>query len=491
MESSMYEEKKRLGKIFLTLLVMAMFAVAGLLFFRAQEELFQKGNRNYEIEQAGKRYGNSIFYQYQDKIYAAIPSGGLYVIQSADIKSFQPINPGEYLDHQVGKDKDRVYFGDLPIPDLDATKIKALGNNYYSDGEKTYYCSNLSVVNSEQSFWKKILLPLFSGEKAQSYLYPYREVKTSENLEIIKGLPAFAQDGKNVYYKGLGLEEANPRNMREIQGENYTEYFADGEHVYYQEKLLPLLDNKDLRTLWQERGDVEYLFNPLNGELFIGENYLKDSRPPYTILGENSSHVETFFLLSRDGIYYYDFQKKKERRAGDYIFNETMEEITPSVFADKEDLYYLKSQEIRSKNRRTRNMLLALETAIYRFDKKEGFEKIKEAPNPNFGSLWKKGEKYYYFDNLGPSQGIFDTIYELAEQESLESLEHALGNPQKIVTLIEEKKLIPFDGERLIVATVKINHWEVMLRRILFFAIVGIGILFKIFEKRKKDRKER
>lgn len=134
-----------------------------------------------------------------------------------------------------------------------------------------------------------LILILPCGKKIQGYIYPYQERKTLGSLEKIEGLHAFARDQKYLYYKGRRLEEANFMNIREIQGQYYTEYFADGEHVYYQDKLLSLQGTKDLRTLRQEKGDVEYVFNPVNGELFVGENYLKDSRLPHTIIWEGTA----------------------------------------------------------------------------------------------------------------------------------------------------------------------------------------------------------
>jgi len=35
-----------------------------------------------------------------------------------------------------------------------------------------------------------------------------------------------------------------------------------------------------------------------------------------------------------------------------------------------------------------------------------------------YGSIWQKGDKYYYFDNLGMDSTIQDTIYEIADKLS-------------------------------------------------------------------------
>lgn len=73
---------------------------------------------------------------------------------------------------------------------------------------------------------------------------------------------------------------------------------------------------------------------------------------------------------------------------------------------------------------------------------KKRLEKMGIIPE-QFGSIWKKNEKYYYFDNLGKGQGIWDSIYEVKDLQILESLSSASSSSSRIREWIKQGKLLP------------------------------------------------
>lgn len=60
----------------------------------------------------------------------------------------------------------------------------------------------------------------------------------------------------------------------------------------------------------------------------------------------------------------------------------------------------------------------------------------------------EKGNKYYYFDNLGIFQLIDNTIYEIRDKETLEYLLNYNEGSGKIGEFIENEKLIKIEGEK-------------------------------------------
>ena len=133
-----YEELKPNNlAIKLCLPLLVIFTCAFFFFSMARND----GNYT-AIDTNGERIKYSIYYKYDGKIYAMIPSGGYYLVDGADAKTFKVVDSNPIFNSSVGVDKDHVYFGNQRIGDLDAKTIKSIGNGYYSDGKNTYFCSN-------------------------------------------------------------------------------------------------------------------------------------------------------------------------------------------------------------------------------------------------------------------------------------------------------------------------------------------------------------
>ena len=164
---------------------------------------------SYEIEEKGQKYANSDFIQYQGKISVSVPSGGRYILENVDINSFRVLNSGDRNTRVIGLDKNSVYLGNIPIPDLDPNKLEVIGNGYYTDGKNNYFCQRYSEKNENLSKFEYIKYYLLMGDRPQRYIYPFKKVEMNRSLQIIKDIDFFTTDGKKVYYKGEILENAD------------------------------------------------------------------------------------------------------------------------------------------------------------------------------------------------------------------------------------------------------------------------------------------
>ena len=88
----------------------------------------------------------------------------------------------------------------------------------------------------------------------------------------------------------------------------------------------------------------------------------------------------------------------------------------------------------------------------------------------------KKGNKYYYFYNLGIHQLIPNTIYEITYKETLAFLRN---NHTKLRELIRSEKLIPVEGEKKVKIAVERGGVERFFRiyYIIFLVLIGIVTL--------------
>lgn len=409
----------------------------------------------YEIEEKGNQYGKSEFVEYEGKISVSVPSGGRYVLEDVDISTFRAVDSENNIDRStlvVGLDKNHVYLGNIPIPDLNPSKLQVLGNGYYTDGTSTYFCSSYSQRNEDLSTSMEILqhfVYIFSKtKKPQSYIYPYKKIETNKRLQPVENLQYFATDGEKVYYRGEILEKADLNTLKSVDG--YNGYFADKENVYYKSKLLPIKNSGKLRIVSSEQGD-EFLYDEVNGYVFMGDYSFDREKAPYKVLGNEGSHLNNLVFINKEGIYYYDGEEKKQERAGNNFFTGKIEEITPNVFTDDENLYYFHAYDVWRKSKYDKG-LDSRNTEIYSLGKKDAWKKIEDINSGVYGSIWQKGNKYYYFDDLGIYQLISNTIYEITDKETLAFLRDDYRSLRQLIT---NEKLIPVEGEKKVEIVVK------------------------------------
>ena len=489
-----FKKKSSSNTLFIIKIVFIIFAIFAIL----SSVLFitkTVSSDSYEIEEKGERYGNSEFIKYQGKISVAIPSGGRYFLNGVDINSFRTLNSGDRSTRIIGLDKNSVYFGNIPISDLNPNKLEVIGNGYYTDGTTTYFCSPVSERNKNLSVPMEILQSLtyaFSKTKrAQDYIYPYRKVDTDKKITV-QNFSFFATDGEKVYYEGEILENADLNTLKSVDG--YNEYFADKENVYYQSKLLPIKNSGKLKIVSTEQGD-RFLYDEANGYVFIEDYSFDREKAPYKVIGNNGSHLYNLAFVNNEGIYYYDNQEKEQLKAGDNIFIGNVEELSPNVFTDDKNIYYFHAYDVWKRYKNAGDVLFSQNTEICYLDKKDGWEKVKDIRGGIIGAIWKKGNRYYYFDNLGMSQLINNTIYEIRDKETLEYLllnADEIGSSHSIAKFIENGKLIAINGEKKVEIVVKYKSAVITMAKYskIFLAIIVVAsIIIKLLKRLRNENK--
>ena len=489
--------KKTLLKIIITfLLIIIIFTLYEFFFIFKMKSDY---NFNQEILNNGQKYEKSIYIKYKDEIYACV-YGLSYQLDNVDIGSFKVLDSMDYSNSYVAVDKNNVYFGNQIVSDLDPNKLYTVGNDYYSDGINSYFCLDTFEKNEDLANKSKIRQYIeyyfFKGEKPQEYSYPFKKIETTKTLKAIQDLRYLASDGEKVYYQGEVLENADFNTLKNVVG--YNEYFFDKKNIYYKSKLLPLPSNDKLKIVSVEQEERKYLYDGLNGNVFLEEYAFDKKYLPYQVLGEKSNHIKDLLFVSRDGIFFYNPEKKEQERAGDNIFIGKIQEINPSVISDDKNIYYLHSYDIFRKKRTKHgymNILVSKNIGVFYLGKKKDWEKIKDIEYGTTGEIWKKDNKYYYFDNLGVYQLIDDVIYEITDNASLKFLLETHNiNDNAIRELIKNRKLVAVNGKEIITASIKYkesHRAEIFLIAfsILIITIVSL-ILYLKWKKIKLEVKE-
>ncbi|WP_335978577.1 DKNYY domain-containing protein, partial [Fusobacterium polymorphum] len=490
--------KKTLLKIIITfLLIIIIFTLYEFFFIFKMKSDY---NFNQEILNNGQKYEKSIYIKYKDEIYACV-YGLSYQLDNVDIGSFKVLDSMDYSNSYVAVDKNNVYFGNQIVSDLDPNKLYTVGNDYYSDGINSYFCLDTFEKNEDLANKSKIRQYIeyyfFKGEKPQEYSYPFKKVETTKTLKAIQDLRYLSSDGEKVYYKGELIKNADLYTLKAVDKYN-DDYFYDKNNVYYKTKALNLSSNDNLNLVSVEQGERTYLYDGLNGNVSLEEYIFDKKYIPYQILGIGSAHVKDLLFVSKDGIFFYNPETKEQERAGDNIFKGKVENILSSVISDDKNIYYLHSYDVLRKRRRSSrhaHILVSKNIGIFSLGEKKDWEKIKDIDSGTTGQVWKKGNKYYYFDDLGVGQTIDDVVYEIVDYASLKYL---LGtnniNSSTIRELINNKKLIAFKGEEVSTASIKYkeSHIADIFLAVFLTTFFGIPILIISlkWKAQKKDREK-
>ena len=453
-------------------------------------------NLNKNILNNGQKYEKSIYIKYEGKIYCN-SFGDIYQLKDADIDSFKTFDTGDYRDNYIATDKNNVYLGNNIIPDLNPNKLKSLGSNYYSDGVNYYFLSDEYIRNEDISTWSILKDYIINFKKKQLYFYPLKKIETTKALKGIKNFRYLASDGDKVYYKGELIENADLDTLKPVDGYN-DDYFYDKNNIYYKTKALDFSSNENLSLVSVEQAERTYLYDELNGNVSLEEYAFDKKYIPYQVLGIDSAHVKDLLFVSKDGIFFYNSETKEQERAGDNIFKGKVENILSSVISDDKNIYYLHSYNIYRKKRTKHgyiDILVSKNIGIFSLGEKKDWEKIKDIDFGTVGQVWRKGNKYYYFDDLGVYQLIDDVVYEIVDNASLKYL---LGtnniNSNTIRELINNKKLIVFKGEEVSTASIKYkeSHGAEIFLAVFLTTFFGISILMISlkWKAQKKDREK-
>ena len=476
--------------IIIILMVFSLFELISLYKMKSEYNLNQKILNN------GQKYEKSIYIKYEGKIYCN-SFGDIYQLKDVDIDSFKTFDTGDYRDNYIATDKNNVYLGNNIIPDLNPNRLKSLGSNYYSDGVNYYFLSDVYIQNEDISTWSIVKEYIIHFKKKQLYFYPFKKIETTKALKGIENFRYLASDGEKVYYKGELIENADLYTLKAVDKYN-DDYFYDKNNIYYKTKALNLSSNDNLNLVSVEQGERTYLYDGLNGNVSLEEYIFDKKYIPYQILGIDSAHVKDLLFVSKDGIFFYNPETKEQERAGDNIFKGKVENILSSVISDDKNIYYLHSYNIYRKKRTKHgyiDILVSKNIGIFSLGEKKDWEKIKDIDSGTTGQVWKKGNKYYYFDDLGVYQLIDDVVYEIVDNASLKYLLETNNiNDDTIREFVRDKKLIAFKGEEVSTASIKYkeSHVADIFLAVFLTTFFGIPILMISlkWKAQKKDREK-
>lgn len=392
-------------------------------------------NDDYAAADDGESYQGSIYKRYDGAIYAAVPSNGYYRMDEADPASFKAFDTPTYDGRQAARDSRHVYCGNLILPGLKPASTQFLGNSYFSDGATTYYCALFTTINRElgavREVWQTLLFRTGHGPKPQTYLHPFIALPASSQPYRALLDRDLATDGSRVFYEGREMPQAQPATLRRLPAtrdsreQTSDDFFADGQRVYFHDTLLPLSDDPALSTF--KVGDLDreaYLHDPRDGMIYVGAQPFDAAHAPYRLLSERGEHIYQVLFAGKDGIYFFNNQKRRMERAGDDPFaSGRFTAMSPFVYTDGKQVLYLKGEESWGSSRGGRGGLISRSTLIMRLnDAPAGEWKKRGDVYHRFGSVWQNGERLYYFDETGNSQLVSSPIYRIMDSATADFL---------------------------------------------------------------------
>lgn len=459
--------------------------------------LFGKNNSN-DID----RFGEKLFGKYtlyQDKVYVSVPSNGDYGID-VDIPTFKALND-EYKNKHIALDKNNVYCGNIILPNLNPLFTKDLGNNYYTDGTLTYFCAPYTISNDSitwyQEIWQEFQYQFFDKNKPQTYYYPFEILpKSQKPYYAIDSIRFIATNGDLVYHKGKKLSDANPATIRSLKkyndSDDYREsfqYFADDKNVYFNNLKLPISSNTSLYSINTEsQRTKEFLYNPLDSMVYIDSISFDRENAPYKLVSFYGGHADHTLFLSKNGVYFYNSTQKEVQRAGNNPFyQKNFREIAPLVFSNSKQTLFIDTDEhwVRRYRRGNSKRLSSISTYINQLDEgtSSNWEKIGKIRS---GTIWQNGHQYFYFDEYGETQLIFNTIYKIANEKTAQAILKDQLNSKEIRDLIKSEQLIPAKYKTIVKAKTNYRNEENVFMKYIWLILIIIGVSGQLFYKLKE-----
>ena len=343
-------------KKFILLCLFALFAVLFTVFFMAYVASYEEENEFTQI-------GNSEFYATpQGKIYALIPSGGKFELKGARADKFSVFVSDSYRGRNVGADENAVYCGNLAMTGLDPARARAISNGYFTDGEISYFCSDVGGRNYELGGFSEAVqtmaYALLGADKPQSYIYKTKRV-SSVNLTPILDFGFAAEnarkDGESarVYFEGKQLEGADARALRYVKnarGRTSDFYVTDGRNVYLKSSRLAVKFTPELHEAAYFDG-VHYLLEPASGVVYADEHEFAPEFAPYSLpFGVSGAHAYHLLFRGKDGIYFWqlhsDDKNGELKRAAADTFTGDILPLAGSVFVSGGQTYFVQSREV-------------------------------------------------------------------------------------------------------------------------------------------------
>nr|WP_314476601.1 DKNYY domain-containing protein [uncultured Campylobacter sp.] len=460
------------------LCLFALFAVLFTVFFMVYVASYEEENEFTQI-------GSSEFYATpQGKIYALIPSGGKFELKGVRADKFKVLATGGYRGRNVGADESAVYCGNLAMTGLDPSRARAIGNGYFTDGEISYFCSDVGERNYELGGFSEMVqtmaYAIFGADKPQSYIYKTQHV-SSVNLTPILDFGFAAEkaalrgEGDRVYFEGRQLEDADARALRYVldaRGRTSDFYVTDGQNAYFKSSRLVVKFTPELHEAAYFNG-VHYLLEPASGVVYADEHEFAPEFAPYSLpFGVSGSHAYHLLFRGKGGIYFWrrhsDDKNGELKRAAADPFTGEISPLAGSVFISGGQTYFVQSREVWHRNKSGRR-LGSRHTELFKLKTSEQWRKIGLVRNGVYGAVYANGDKIYYFDAMGTVQMIDASIYEIADVAAIEILTRPYDlhgqniSGADIRKMIKEGRLVPAQGELVFEAVTYYESGETYL----------------------------
>ena len=490
----------------------ALFAVLFTVFFTVYIASYEEDGEFTQID------GSEFYATLQGKIYALIPSGGKFELKGVRADKFRVLASGGYRGRNVGADESAVYCGNLAMSGLDSTRVRAIGNGYFTDGRVSYFCSDVGERNYELGGITEAVqtaaYALLGADKPQSYIYKIKRVsgvnltpvlgfgfaaknaskggKFRENSEADdkKGVQDGAQIGgdkgsKKAYFEGEELEGADAdrlRYVRDARGRTSDFYVADGRNVYFKSSRLAVKFTAGLHEA-AYFGGVRYLLEPASGVVYADGNEFAPEFAPYSLpFGVFGAHAYHLLFRGKGGIYFWqrhsDDKNGELKRAATDPFMGEISPLAGSVFVSGAQTYFVQSREIWSRGKSGKR-LSSRRTELFRLKTSERWRKIGLVRNGVYGAVYTNGDKIYYFDALGTGQMIDASVYEIADVAAIEALTRPYDPSGQNISgadirkMIKEERLVAARGELVFEAVTYYESGETYL----FWGVAAFALL--------------
>ncbi|WP_369717536.1 DKNYY domain-containing protein [Leptotrichia alba] len=204
-------------------------------------------------------------YKNKDKIIYFRNSGKLYEAGTfLENTTVEDLDTFEILDDEYSKDKHNIYYGGLPLSDVDMDTFQIIMPNYYAKDKNSVYSRHKKIKGANPKTIKVLNMAYIKDDKTVFSNFSFSNTLKNADVKSFEALGQYyGKDKNNVYLMGEKIKKADVKTFQVISEESFDHYSKDKNNVYLETYIIEGADPKTFEIIKEEPSyskDKKYLY---------------------------------------------------------------------------------------------------------------------------------------------------------------------------------------------------------------------------------------
>ena len=179
-------------------------------------------------------------YKNKDKIIYFRNNGKLYEAGTfLENTAVEDLDTFEILDDEYSKDKHNIYYGGLPLSDVDMDTFQIIMPNYYAKDKNSVYSRHKKIKGANPKTIKVLNIAYIKDDKTVFSDFSFSNTLKNADVNSFEALGQYyGKDKNNVYLMGEKIKKADVKTFQVISEEFFNHYSKDKNNVYLETYII-------------------------------------------------------------------------------------------------------------------------------------------------------------------------------------------------------------------------------------------------------------